>query len=242
MRYSSMSPNSSSAAASLGAPTRTPRSVFAFSAEIASRRSPSTLIVFCHGKSLREPDTTYFAFASSFCAHSRIARRLFVACHRGPGSLHQLVGVAPEEHRPALIQELCPIVVQLVVHDPLGVIDAPVQSHVETEGEEAHGVGFYEKRSHRRNAPSPVGIGAQKLDTIESITRICCALRAETKPHRGRYSTRFVERILMTAPSFVFETVFFRPVGNKLTADKTRVPQAAECRGVPASWRAQVIA
>ena len=48
--------------------------VFAFSAEIASRRSPSTLIVFCHGKSLREPDTTYFAFASSFCAHSRIAR------------------------------------------------------------------------------------------------------------------------------------------------------------------------
>jgi len=27
--------------------------------------------------------------------------------------------------------------VQLVVRDPLGVIDAPVQSHVETEGEEA---------------------------------------------------------------------------------------------------------
>jgi hypothetical protein len=40
-----------------------------------------------------------------------------------------------------------------------------------------------------------VGIGAQKLDTIESITRICCALRAENRPHRGRYSTRFVERI-----------------------------------------------
>src|SRR5690349_21325767 len=77
MRYSSMSPNSSSAAESLGAPTRTPRSVFAFSAETASRRSPSTLIVFCHGKSLREPDTTYFAFASSFCAHSRIARGAF---------------------------------------------------------------------------------------------------------------------------------------------------------------------
>jgi hypothetical protein len=32
--------------------------VFAFSAEIASLRSPSTLIVFCHGKSIREPDTT----------------------------------------------------------------------------------------------------------------------------------------------------------------------------------------
>src|SRR5690242_6119480 len=74
---------------------------------------------------------------------SHRARRLFVACHRRPGFLHQLVGVAPEQHRPALIHELRPIVVQLVVHDSLGVIDAPVQSHVETEGEEAHGVGYY---------------------------------------------------------------------------------------------------
>jgi len=32
------------------------------------------------------------------------------------------------------------------------VIDAPVQSHVETEGEEAHGVGFYEKRAQRAAA------------------------------------------------------------------------------------------
>src|SRR5271156_2149549 len=86
------------------------------------------------------------------CPLAHRARRLFVACHRGPGSLHQLVGVAPEEHRPALIHELRPIVVQLVVHDPLGVIDAPVQSHVETEGEEAHGVGFYEKRAKRAAA------------------------------------------------------------------------------------------
>src|SRR5262249_24238899 len=188
------------------------------------------------------------------CPLAHRARRLFVACHCGPGSLHQLVGVAPEEHRPALIHELRPIVVQLVVHDPLGVIDAPVQSHVETEGEEAHGVGFYEKRAQRaaaraidtmphprwvsarrnstpsnrssrpaargraatrhdrRDPPSPLRTArnnrmpptqsplatahrAQKLDTIESITRICCALRAETRPHRGRYSTRFVERI-----------------------------------------------
>src|SRR5437762_2147735 len=45
-----------------------------------------------------------------------------------------------------------PIVVQLVVHDPLGVVDAPIQSHVETEGEEAHGVGFYEKRAQRAGA------------------------------------------------------------------------------------------
>ncbi|HEY7138719.1 MAG TPA: hypothetical protein VIE44_01350 [Methylomirabilota bacterium] len=43
-------------------------------------------------------------------------------------------------------------------------------------------MGFYEKRaqrasrpSHRRNAPSPVGIGAQKLDTIESIIPPGCA-------------------------------------------------------------------
>ena len=79
------------------------------------------------------------------CPLAHRPRRLFVECHRGPRSLHQLVGVAPEEHRTALIHELRPIVVQLVVHDPLGVIDAPVQSHVETEGEEAHGVGFYEK-------------------------------------------------------------------------------------------------
>jgi hypothetical protein len=42
--------------------------------------------------------------------------------------------------------------VQLVVHDPLGVIDAPVQSHVETEGEEAHGVGIYEERAQRATA------------------------------------------------------------------------------------------
>lgn len=34
-------------------------------------------MVFCHGNSLREPDTTYFVFASSFCAHSRIARGAF---------------------------------------------------------------------------------------------------------------------------------------------------------------------
>src|SRR3989442_646470 len=40
-------------------------------------KSPSTLIVFGHEKWLREPDTTYFAFASSFCAHSRIARGAF---------------------------------------------------------------------------------------------------------------------------------------------------------------------
>src|SRR5262249_17102691 len=73
--------------------------------------------------------------------------------------------------RPALIQELCPIVVQLVVHDPLGVIDAPVQSHVETEGEEAHGVGFYEKRAQRAAAraidamPHPRWVSARRNST-----------------------------------------------------------------------------
>src|SRR5215472_10788780 len=105
------------------------------------------------------------------CPLAHRARRLFVACYSGPGSLHQLVGVAPEEHRPALIQELCPIVVQLVVHDPLGVIDAPVQSHVETEGEEAHGVGFYEKRAQRAAAraidamPHPRWVSARRNST-----------------------------------------------------------------------------
>jgi hypothetical protein len=68
--------------------------------------------------------------------------------------LHQLVGITPDEHRTALIHELRPIVVQLVVHDPLGVIDAPVQSHVETEGEEAHGVGFYERPNAQATEPS----------------------------------------------------------------------------------------
>src|SRR5689334_14708397 len=112
MRYSSMSINSSSAAASLGAPTSTPRSVFAFSAEIATRRSPSTLIVFCHGKSLREPAATYFAIRLELlCPLTHSARRLFVACDRGPDSFPQLVGVASEEHRPALVHELRPIVV-----------------------------------------------------------------------------------------------------------------------------------
>src|SRR5215471_14913655 len=105
------------------------------------------------------------------CPLAHRARRLFVACHCGPGSLHQLVGVAPEEHRPALIHELRPIVVQLVVHDPLGVIDAPVQSHVETEGEEAHGVGFYQKRAQRAAAraidamPHPRWVSARRNST-----------------------------------------------------------------------------
>jgi hypothetical protein len=61
--------------------------------------------------------------------------------------------------------------VQLVVHDPLGVIDAPVQSHVETEGEEAHSVGFYEKRAQRAAAraieamPHPRWVSARRNQT-----------------------------------------------------------------------------
>src|SRR5881394_3308131 len=86
------------------------------------------------------------------CPLAHRAWRLFVACHRGPGSLHQLVGVAAEEHRPALIHELRPIVMQLVVHYPLSVIDAPVQGHVETEGEEAHGVRLYYEKCAQRAA------------------------------------------------------------------------------------------
>src|SRR5687767_12091840 len=122
------------------------------------------------------------------CPLAHRARRLFVACHRGPGSLHQLVGLAPEEHRPALIHELRPIVVQLVVRDRLGVIDAPVQSHVETEGEEAHGVGFYEKRAQRaayvetpstpwRFASSRASRAAAEIDRIFAPGR-CTTKRA----------------------------------------------------------------
>ena len=50
-------------------------------------------------------------------------------------------------HRPGLIHGLGPIVLQLVVRDPLRVVDAPVQSHVETEGERAQGVGFHARRA-----------------------------------------------------------------------------------------------
>src|SRR5882757_4902900 len=103
------------------------------------------------------------------CPLAHRARRLFVACHRGPGSLHQLVGVAPEEHRPALIHELRPIVVQLVVRDRLGVIDAPVQSHVETEGEEAHGVEFYEKRAQTEGAKFWLSVLTDLLHAVAAI-------------------------------------------------------------------------
>jgi hypothetical protein len=44
--------------------------------------------------------------------------------------------------------------VRLVVRDALGVIDASVQSHVETEGEQAHGGRLYQRRSRRAAAGS----------------------------------------------------------------------------------------
>src|SRR5215813_9193933 len=60
---------------------------------------------------------------------------------------------------------------------------------------------------------------AQKLDTIQSITRICCALRAETRPHRGRYSTRFVERIRMSK-RLMFWVVSYRDVRGSLSGSR----------------------
>jgi hypothetical protein len=51
--------------------------------------------------------------------------------------------------------------VQLVVRDCLGVIDAPVQSHVETEGEEAHG------GDSTKNAPS-----AQQPGSIDAMPQL----------------------------------------------------------------------
>src|SRR5262245_60020201 len=124
------------------------------------------------------------------CPLAHRARRLFVACHRGPDSLHQLVGVAPEEHRPALIHALNPIVVQLVVRDPLGVIDAPVQSHVETEGEEAHGwdstksAPSAQQPEPSTKSPSPVGIGAQN-STPSNPTPGSAAYCAQTENLRS---------------------------------------------------------
>src|SRR5256885_2965419 len=114
------------------------------------------------------------------CPLAHRARRLFVACHRGPCSLHQLVGVAPEEHRPALIHELRPIVVQRVVHDALGVIDAPVQRHVETEGEEAHDVGFYTAPRRSTSQPAPP-LTIQGLLYMASTTWACPGARNHSK-------------------------------------------------------------
>jgi hypothetical protein len=42
--------------------------------------------------------------------------------------------------------------------------------------------------------PHPRWHGRAELDTIESSPDPVRAARAETRPHRGRYSTRFVER------------------------------------------------
>ena len=61
----------------MGLPTSTPCGVFSFSCVTASRKSPSTRKVLFHGKSRREAETTYFGFASSLRAHSRIARGAF---------------------------------------------------------------------------------------------------------------------------------------------------------------------
>jgi alkylation response protein AidB-like acyl-CoA dehydrogenase len=62
------------------------------------------------------------------------------------------------------------MVVQLVVDDSLGVIDAPVQSHVETEGEEAHSLGFYadiQRTAFYANAAKYLGaeLGMKAVDT-----------------------------------------------------------------------------
>src|SRR5262249_1707564 len=64
-------------------------------------------------------------------------------------ALHELVGDAPPQHRPGCVHQLREVVVQLVVRDPLAMVAAPVQRHVDSEGQEAHGADV-PRRSRRR--------------------------------------------------------------------------------------------
>lgn len=60
---------------------------------------------------------------------------------------------------------------QRVVHDPLRVIDSPVQRHVETEGEEARGAGFDGMRT-----PILHAIREQMRTTIIEVRRFAAAV------------------------------------------------------------------
>src|SRR5438874_3013505 len=69
--------------------------------------------------------------------------RLRVTRHLGPGVLHQLVGPAPEEHRPRRVRQARPVPEHLVVGDPFPVVATPVQRHVEREGQESQGADYF---------------------------------------------------------------------------------------------------
>src|SRR6185369_5894305 len=82
-------------------------------------------------------------------------RHLRVTARDGrPVALHHLVGDATPQHRPALVHEPGEEGVRLVVGDSFLVVDATVQGHVDTEGQESHGAlrpGY----SKRRLSPAP---------------------------------------------------------------------------------------
>src|SRR5262249_21326759 len=68
---------------------------------------------------------------------------------------------------------------------------APVQSHVETEGEEAHGVGFYEKRAQRAAARA---IDAMPHPRWVSARRSTPSNRSSRPAARGCAATRHDRR------------------------------------------------
>src|SRR4030095_12313726 len=70
--YSSIRSSRSSSVASLPLPRSTPAGVASFSFCAPVRRSPAMWWLLVHGKFFRVDDTTYFGFASSLTAHSRI--------------------------------------------------------------------------------------------------------------------------------------------------------------------------
>src|SRR5512142_661491 len=127
-RYSSTRPRRWSAAESVGLPTSTPRGVpfdvmRVAPREVAARRRDHVL-----GLRLELPRPLPVR-----------RHRLRVSRHPWPGVLHQLVGPAPEQHRPSPVHQAGPPAEHLVVGDPLAVVATSVQRHVEREGQEAHG-------------------------------------------------------------------------------------------------------
>src|SRR5678816_4013338 len=71
--YSSIRSSRSNSVASLSLPRSTPAGVASFSFCIPVRRSPAIWWLLIQGKLFRVDDTTYFGFASSLTAHSRMA-------------------------------------------------------------------------------------------------------------------------------------------------------------------------
>src|SRR4029434_3077930 len=123
--YSSIRSSRSSSVASLPLPRRTPSGVASLSFCTPVRRSSVMWWLLVHGKSFRVEDTTTFALAPRFPAHSRF--RAVAAGARWPVALHHLVGDAAPQHRPALVHEEGEEGVCLVVGDSFLVVRARLQ-------------------------------------------------------------------------------------------------------------------